>query len=249
MAVWDLAPGAECPVTPNRAARRGAVLTSKELAERAESLGARVELRGGRYRVYPPDPTKPPVFFGTRLHRGSEYRNIVGQLRRVGLDVLPEPPKEPPMPSPVDVAESVARNGAGRKPAASTAALAELREQVAAMLEMLAEAETRDRVLGERLDRLTARVDATPGAPPERDPTAELDEAILALMKATPIKLLAAVVAENLTGERVDPVQVDERLRALAAAGRVLAQPTGPGAATCFYHLPINGQRKRTAPD
>lgn len=120
------------------------------------------------------------------------------------------------MPTPTDLAP---RNGAPR-PAPTSPAVDGLRQQVQTMLEMLAEADKRVGQLVARVDELESRLAATPGAPPAKDPHADLDDAIVALLGSTPIKLTADVVAANLPEETAMDL-VAERLQRLADAGRV----------------------------
>lgn len=227
MTVWNLEPGAEQPVT--RRPPRVGNLTAADIVRRCGQLGARVErASGGGWRVFPPDRARPPVSVPSRLQHGRGHLNVVTALRRAGLDVTTEPAKETAMPTPTDVP---------RRPAGgpTAAVVAELREQVETMLGMLAEADTRNRQLAERVDRLTARLDATPGAPPERDPHADLDEAIVALLRTAGIKLPPAAVAANLDGDHPADL-VEQRLTELAARGDLALDESAPG--THLYRLP-----------
>jgi hypothetical protein len=66
----------------------GATWTPREVAERCEALGARVELKGTKYRVYGPDGGQPVFFNAQRETNGSHLPNVLRDLRRNGLDLL-----------------------------------------------------------------------------------------------------------------------------------------------------------------
>ena len=309
MPVWNLEPGAEGPATPGRPKRTGNI-TPTEVASRAEASGARVELVSGRYRVYPPDRSQSPIFFGERFDNGRARLNVIAALRRAGVDVathevaedpaqlradedqkrvqavwmtfcrlgkpgqavkrrdvhqklrdrdwvtspasltgpikalidsgllrpVPHLPGQPGRPSErylvatndmENETVSTSRATPSADHEASALDLADLKQQVQAMLEMLAEAETRDRqrqgeiaLLNGRLDEVESRLAETPGAPAPRNPHAELDEAITAFVRATPIKLTAGVIAANIDGSHA-PELVEERLVVLADLGVV----------------------------
>lgn len=61
--------------------------TPREVAERCEALGARVELKGTKYRVYPPRGGGPVFFSAQREKNGSHLPNVLRDLRRLGLDL------------------------------------------------------------------------------------------------------------------------------------------------------------------
>lgn len=61
--------------------------TPREVADRCEALGARVELKGTKYRVYPPDGGQPVFFNAQRETNGSHLPNVLRDLRRNGLDL------------------------------------------------------------------------------------------------------------------------------------------------------------------
>jgi hypothetical protein len=61
--------------------------TPREVADRCEALGARVELKGAKYRVYPPRGGGPVFFNAQRETNGSHLSNVLRDLRRLGLDL------------------------------------------------------------------------------------------------------------------------------------------------------------------
>lgn len=61
--------------------------TPSEVAERCAALGARVELKGTKYRVYPPEGGGPVFFNAQRETNGSHLPNVLRDLRRFGLDL------------------------------------------------------------------------------------------------------------------------------------------------------------------
>jgi hypothetical protein len=61
--------------------------TPSEVAERCRALGARVELKGVKYRVYPPDGGGPVFFNAYQESRGVHLPNVLRDLRRCGLDL------------------------------------------------------------------------------------------------------------------------------------------------------------------
>lgn len=62
--------------------------TPDEVAERCRALGARVDLKGTKYRVYPPDGGGPVFFNAYRETNGSHLPNVLHDLRRLGLDLV-----------------------------------------------------------------------------------------------------------------------------------------------------------------
>lgn len=62
--------------------------TPDEVAERCRALGARVELKSTKYRVYPPDGGGPVFFNAYRETNGSHLPNVLRELRRCGLDLV-----------------------------------------------------------------------------------------------------------------------------------------------------------------
>lgn len=248
MTVWNLTPGEERPTAPKRRTGTAAAgsLTPQEVADRVAALGARVELKDGRYRVHPADPKQGPVFFSDRFGDNRTRSNTVSSLRRAGIDIVTDPEQEtsPPMASPPP-STPVNVNGkptpTAPKPGSPT--LTKLEQQFKDLLELVTENDTdRDRELVQlrgRVTALEARLAATPGAPPAKDPDSDLDEAILMFMRSAPIKLTAPAIHANLTidGE-VSVVQVGKRLEVLADAGKVIDRGD-PSSGNCIYHLPF----------
>jgi hypothetical protein len=62
--------------------------TPDEVAERCQALGARVELKGTKYRVYPPEGGGPVFFNSYREANGAHLGNVLRELRRFGLDLV-----------------------------------------------------------------------------------------------------------------------------------------------------------------
>lgn len=248
-----------------KAARTGN-LTPEQIVARAEALGARVELRGLAWRVFPPDPDQPAVTVPRRVSYGRSHLNTVTALRRVGLDVTAPPPDQrpdqrkdqPTMPTPTPATLAARRANGAVHP--SPTALDEVRQQLQTVLEMLAEADTRDTARQAALDELRTELATVQGdcnrlradlnrtrtdlarlgremtaGGVRADPNAALDAAIHEFMASTPVKLTAAVIAANI-GMEVSGNQVGKRLQALAAAGRVV-HVDGPGSAK-VYRLP-----------
>jgi hypothetical protein len=245
MTVWNLATGEEHPVvTPKRRTGTSAVasLTPQEVADRAAASGARVDFKNGRHRVYPTDTDQAPVFFPDRFGDNRTRLNTISALRRAGIDIGNDPDKET---TPMTASTAPAMNG--RSPAGpakpGAGQLTKLEQQFKDLLELVTENDTdRDREMTQLRGRIAAleeRLAATPGAPPAKDPDADLDEAILNFMKSAPVKLTAPAIHANLSQE-IPVEKVAERLQVLARANRVIA--TGePSAGTCIYHLPTSG--------
>lgn len=96
-------------------------LSADEIAERCERLGARVEIRGAKWWIYPPDRPMSPVSFsrlaGHLSGNGTAQANLISDLRKRGLDLLeearaeqnikPRPPDTAPE-EPKDMTESTA---------------------------------------------------------------------------------------------------------------------------------------------
>lgn len=238
MTVWNLAPGEEHP-TPKRRTGTAVVgsLTPKQIADRAETLGARVEYKDCKFRVYPSDHEHGPVFFPDRFGDGRARSNTISSLRRAGIDIAAEPEQEAPTSMPTPPA-SMNGKVVSTLPKPGTPTLAKLDQQFKDLLELVTENDTdRDRELVElraQVAELKERLDATPGAPAAKDPDSDLDEAILAFMRSAPIKLTAPAIHANLTLD-VPAVKIGKRLQVLADAGKVLA--TGEQG-NCIYHLP-----------
>jgi hypothetical protein len=127
-------------------------MTAEEIAKRCEALGARVEYSGSRYRVYPPDPSKRPVFFARKLHVGPEIPNILRTLAQAGLNILAEDKEPAPVPTPADVARKIAPvNGAPMKDQVHKSVHGQQQGSIDELLGLLAEAE-------KRIDRLQDEV-------------------------------------------------------------------------------------------
>jgi hypothetical protein len=78
-------------------------LEPAELARMCAERGARVVRDGHVYRVYPPDPSKRPVFFSAiRTRQGASLDTQIRDLRRAGLD-LRAPVRTPPAAPPKSV--------------------------------------------------------------------------------------------------------------------------------------------------
>lgn len=87
--------------------RDGRVAT---LAELARQQGWRLEENGTRLIWYPPDTAKHPISSPKRFssENGHDFANILGELRRAGLQVQPTglkesatPPQQPDPPTPL----------------------------------------------------------------------------------------------------------------------------------------------------
>lgn len=242
MAVWNLDPGAEqpIPITRNKGAKKAPDLTPVEIARRAQELGARVEFKDGKYRIYPPDRTKSPVFMSEKFGDPRSSRNAISELRHAGLDVLTEPQteQETPTMAPTPGTRTAPKPG----PSTTARAAAALEQQFKDLFELVT---TELEKLNDRVDDLETRLAATPGAPPAKDPNADLDEAILAFMQATPIKLTAPVIAANLTlAEPVNAERVAGRLDTLAELGTVTASGEPENR---LYHAEAPTSRPRSA--
>lgn len=243
MPTWDLTPGAEQPIAPSpakldmRTAGVGS-LTPMEICRRATELGCRVEFKGTRYRVYPPDKSVPPITIPDRFGDLRAPKNAVADLRRAGVDVLTAPDKEPTVPT---TATSPSVNGKPAPkpgtPTPATQTLRALEQQVRDLLELVTELDATRQADNETLTAhitdLETRLASTPGAPPARDPNADLDDAILGFMRSTPIRLSAPVIAANLDGD-TPAEQVAARMEALAEVGKVTA--TGDGSGRLYAH-------------
>jgi hypothetical protein len=251
MAVWNLTPGEEHPAPQKRKIGTAVAgsLSPQEVADRAESLGARVVFKDCKYRVYPADPKQGPMFFSDKFGDNRTRSNTISSLRRAGIDITAEPEQET---SPMTAPTATAVNG---KPTAIppkpwTPTLAKLEQQFKDLLELVTENDTdRDRELTELRDRVASleeRLAATPGAPPAKDPDADLDESILTFMRSAPIKLTAPAIHANLILDvDVPVVKVGKRLQALADSGKVVA--TGePSGGNCIYHLPAKSQGSKS---
>jgi hypothetical protein len=73
-------------------------MTPDEIAKRCEARGARVIRDGHNFKVYPGDPSKPPLSFSA-LHigtRGAGRANLLSDLRKRGIDVLADTPADQP---------------------------------------------------------------------------------------------------------------------------------------------------------
>lgn len=243
MTVWNLAPGEEQPATPPRRRNGTATvgsLTPQQIADRATALGARVEFKDSRYRVFPADQNQGPVFFSDRFGDSRARSNTISALRRAGIDLVTDPEQE----SPQSMATKSPVNGvqAPIELRPNTPTLAKLDQQFKDLLELVTENDTdRDRELTQLRERVTSleeRLASTPGAPPAKDPDADLDEAILTFMRSAPIKLTAPAIHANLPIDGDATVaKVGARLRLLSDAGKVIA--TGePAGGNCIYHLP-----------
>lgn len=239
-------------------------LAPAEIAKRAEQLGARVEFAGFKYKIFPADPSQRPIFFADRFTNGADRSNVLARLRRAGLDVTAEPISEEKSAMPVAAATPAAMPErkpvavAARQPATVTflPTVGELHEQVKTMFEMLAEAESRVDANAAETAKLRTELDALRAANAEqrkritalerrvagggaapKDPNAELDAAILAFMRATPVKLTAAVIAANIDVETSGNM-VGKRLQALAGAGKIEVC-SDPADKRRVYRMPV----------
>lgn len=249
MPVWSLTPGEEQPVTSTRR-RTGTMaasgLSPQEVADKAADCGARVELKSGKYRVYPVDPAQPPVFFADRFDHNRTRLNTITSLRRAGIDIISDI-EETPEPMTAPTVPAVNGKSAPTAPKPGPASLTKLEQQFKDLLELVTENDTdRDRELVElraRVTELENRLAATPGAPPAKDPDSDLDDAILAFMRSAPIKLTAPAIHANLDQE-MSAAKVAKRLQCLADGGKV-ARTGDPASGNCIYHLPAAGSEGR----
>lgn len=247
MAVWDLTLGAERPVSKRRSGTAAVGnVTPREVADRAQALGARVDFKDCRYRVYPADSEQGPVFFPDRFGDNRARSNTISALRRAGIDIVAEPEQETSAPMAAPSAPVANGKPVAMPPKPAVPTLAKLEQQLKDLLELVTENDTdRDRELVELRGRVAAleeRLAATPGAPPAKDPDGDLDEAILTFMRSAPIKLTAPAIHANLTLDGEVPVaKVGKRLQTLANTGRVIAKGE-PSTGSCIYHLPPKTQ-------
>lgn len=222
-------------------------LSPHQVAERASAMGARVELKSGRYRVYSTDPNQPPVFFADRFDHNRTRLNTISSLRRAGIDIA-NYQEETPEPMTAPTMRAVNGKSAPTAPKPGPASLTKLEQQFKDLLELVTENDTdRDRELVElrtRVTELETRLAGTPGAPPAKDPDGDLDDAILAFMKSAPIKLTAPAIHANLDPD-VSAAKVAKRLQILADAGKV-ARTGEPASSNCIYHLPATGTGGRS---
>lgn len=217
-------------------------LSPQQVADRAAALGARVEYKDGRYRVFPVDSDHPPVFFADRFDHNRTRLNSITALRRAGIDIINDREETT---GTMTTSAVHAVNGKSAPPASKpgAASVARLEQQFKDLLELVTENDTdRDRELVElraRVTELETRLAGTPGAPPAKDPDGDLDDAILAFMKSAPIKLTAPAIHANLDPD-VPAAKVAKRLQALAEVGKVVR--TGePASGNCIFHLPASG--------
>jgi hypothetical protein len=139
MTTWNLERGAERPLLnpPRRPVIGIGNITPKQIADRAEELGARVASTGDRYKIFPPDPDQDMISIPARMGNGTERANLIARLRRAGLDIM--------KPSPADIPRKTI-NAAASAPV-----------DTSALLEMLAESERRHAELLDRVRTLEER--------------------------------------------------------------------------------------------
>lgn len=224
-------------------------LSPNELAERCRVWGARVELDGNKYKVYPADRSLRPLTFSA-AHipdaRGSHYDNLLRDLRKAGVDVRQDPPSTAPQPAaprttitnPITTTEEPTVSAPERKTVPSMATRTEVqdvrdmvRTAQETVLGMLADA---DKLIGELRDEvgdlrrdvrlLTARVERAErgGRPPEVSAAEKMRAAVLAYFEAHRGEYLTAQVVDmNLVRSGVIPA--DRMKTAVATACKQLS--------------------------
>lgn len=88
-------------------------MSADQIAKRCQELGARTEIRGAKWWIYPPDRDQAPLSFsrlaGHMSGNGTAQANLISDLRKAGLDLLAEAraeqnakptPTSPPSPAP-----------------------------------------------------------------------------------------------------------------------------------------------------
>lgn len=67
-------------------------MSADQIAKRCQELGARVEIRGAKWWIYPPDHSQAPLSFsrlaGHMAGNGSAQANLISDLRKAGLDLV-----------------------------------------------------------------------------------------------------------------------------------------------------------------
>lgn len=218
-------------------------LTPDEMAARCARLGARVDQRGHRWLIYPPDPDARVLAFSALHMQGNHQANVVSDLRKAGLDVLsaeatgkvpkPAPPTVPP--SPTEKAEPVNETPKPGPPASTEAwrkAIAEVRDQCRQLsdttVKMLAEQETALAKANARIAELEERLDVVAPKPMPKPPTtAEICQAaIMGWFEAMPrgFKASPSTVEANLVDRLPESrvkTAVAHACRELVLAGRL----------------------------
>jgi hypothetical protein len=147
-------------------------MSADQIAKRCEELGARIEIRGAKWWVFPPDPDLPPISFsrlaGHMSGNGTAQANLLSDLRKRGLDLLAgsrdalkpsttdRGTEETPMPDVASV-NGYTQHGTA-KPFDYRKAYADLKDQVATLVEQLETYVHTDdadaRKIGERIAKL-----------------------------------------------------------------------------------------------
>jgi hypothetical protein len=160
-------------------------MSAEQIAKRCEELGARIEVRGSKWWVFPPDPAEAPVSFsrlaGHMSGNGTAQANLLSDLRRRGLDLFAEAREaqnvKPARPEENTVSISDAERVNGASPYTQDVTVkpfdyrqgykdltAQYRSLSDATNTLMAEAETkaavRERELDERIRALAGRVRA-----------------------------------------------------------------------------------------
>lgn len=228
-----------------RAVRRIGALTPDQLADLCREQGARVELDGTTYKVWPTDKTLRPVFFSSvKLGNGASLDNRIRDLRKSGIDIHAQPVAPAAEPTQEDESMTAARR-ADISPIITQREAGELREMVRAAsdttVEMLATAERELRAVKDEtastirslraeLAEVRAEVrDLRAGgpvvAPKEPTKTEIVREAVLAYFLAHPgMKLTPQLIELNIGDDLPEgrgPTMVAGVCKTLATAGKI----------------------------